>query len=531
MGYKGQTFSVPLGVDGLSTDDNQARIPITNLIRAQNVTLDKGVIEKESGSRRWNVAALNSGIAGAFDWFPSTIAQRLIVVTRDGVVRRYSDAETVSTVTASGSAPATLAAINPQIVMVEGGSESAGRNKKLFIFTGSNPIQVISGDATTRSNIATPTADWAVAPNYPTFGILHRGRLCAFGNRNDPHRLYMSDPANHETFSGGSAVQFSVFPGEADGLISAVVFKGRLFLFKSPRGAYYLDDADPNPSNWAVRKLSDSFGVASAHSPLNVLNDLYVANYTGSITSLQAVQELGDVASGDILRLLRNEGFMRETTSQEGTMDRQAIYYENKKRAYFTYRSSGGIMNDRLLTFDFNAERPRVTWNDKDRPNCLFLRRDSLGIEKPFYGAEDGYIYEMDREDREVAGAAYEGEFQTPHMDFGGQDPGISERVKLFDFLELTFEETGAWNLSVDIYIDRVFTETLNFKLTKGSTLNNLTLNHDTVVGRMPQSTRLPLHGAGRRISFRCYNSGLRQNFKISGMTVYFRMTGNAQKA
>lgn len=524
MGYKGQSFTVPMGVEGLSTDDNQGRIPFTSLIRAKNISLIKGVVEKEPGSRRWNLFQLPAGIAGLFDWFPSSTVQRQIVVTKDGVVRRFLDAEASTIVTASGSAPTTLTGITNQVTLVAGGSELAGRERKLFVFSQANPIQVISGDATIRTNIATPTADWSMIQ--PTYGLIHRGRLVVLAG----HRMYLSTADDHENFTGSGSLQFSVFPGDGEALMSGYVFRGRLFLFKGPTGVYFLDDQDPDPLNWGVKKLSSTFGAASPHAPVAVLNDLYVANSTGSVTSLTAAQEFGDINSGDILRLLRNEGFMRDTTSQAGTQDRHSIYYENKKLAMFTYRSAGGIMNDRIMYIDYNLQNPRVTWSTKDQANCLAMKKDSLGIERPIYGAEDGYIYEMDREDREVNGVGYMGEFQTPHMDFGSNDPGLAEKNKLYDFLEVTFEETGNWDLLIDVFVDREYTETINFTLTKDSFLNNFYLNQDSSVGRMSQSFRIPLHGSGRRISLRCYNSGVRQNFKIAALTVYFRLAGEAQK-
>ncbi|HUR99983.1 MAG TPA: hypothetical protein VMZ26_18100, partial [Pyrinomonadaceae bacterium] len=222
---------------------------------------------------------------------------------------------------------------------------------------------------------------------------------------------------------------------------------------------------------------------------------------------------------------------LRANVSLDGRTERQAIYYENKKLALFSYRSAGGIQNDRILMLDFNQPNARVSWSTKEQPNCLFLRKDTLRIKRPFYGAEDGFVYEMDRQDRDVAGVAYRGEFQTPHMDLGFADPGLAGRKKLFDRLAVTFEETGNWNLSVDVFIDGNFVETIAFPLTKGEYLNNLFLNTDEVIGPRNQTVEKPLHGSGRRISFRCYNSGLRQNFKISALTVGFRVAGDDQGA
>lgn len=531
MAYKGQVFRIPLGTRGLVTDEVQTRAPFDGLLRSRNITFRDGLIEKEPGSWRWLNAATGSGIIAFNDFWPSDVIQRIFTLSRDGVLRKHEDRYAVATVSASGAAPATLTLSSDRPPMfVSGGAESAGRNRKLFLFTGSNPVQVVSGDASVRTNIATPTADWSTY--YPTFGIMHRNHLVAFGNRNDPHRFYMSDTSNHETFTGGTSAQFSVFPGEGEGLLSAAVYKGRLFLFKYPSGAYYLDDADPDIANWAIRKVSATFGAASGFSSFQVLNDLFVANATGSVTSLQATQNFGDVDSGDLFRALRNESFMRQNTVRDATSKRYAIYWENRKTALLTYQSAGGTQNDRICYIDFNdPQTVKVSWSDKDQPNCLGLYKNSVGVLTPMYGAEDGFLYVPDWETRErESGNAYTGEFQTQNLDFGVADAALAEKMKLYDFLEVTFEETGNWNLSVDVYIDNVFSETLTIPLSKATYLGSFPLGSADVLARAPQSYRVPLHGTGRRISLRCYQAGLRQTFRLSELSIYFRVAGEAQK-
>ena len=92
------------------------------------------------------------------------------------------------------------------------GKSLSGNAKKLFIFTGSDPVQVIEGTSDVRLNIDAPAADWS-GTNQPKFGVVHRNRLVCFGNGNDTHRLYFSDSENHEIFVGGDTLTFSVYPG------------------------------------------------------------------------------------------------------------------------------------------------------------------------------------------------------------------------------------------------------------------------------------------------------------------------------
>lgn len=604
MAYTGQRLALPLGVTGLVTDDSQGRIPRGALIDTNNVTIRRGMAEKDFGVRRYNLVPLPSGISALYDWFPTDVRQRLIVAAQNGNVYRFDDRETQRLLTPETGSPTTLTKGTPPI-FTAGGAEFESANRKLFLFTGANQIQVIDGDAVTRRSITKPAFDWSGF--YPSVGFVHRGRLWAFGNLNNPHQAYASTLTDHEDFqtTGGSsdAQIFPIYPGEGERLFAACVFRERVFFCKYPNGVYLLDDSDPNPDNWTISRLTGSFGVASPQAFLQAINTMIVANSTGSLSELTAVLATGGFDTADVLNALRNESFMRENMSQEGTQDRQAIYYDNKKLGYFSYRSAGGIQTDRLMCLDFNGNPPRVTWSSKEQANCLALRRDSINVHRPIYGANDGYVYEMDRVDRSISGGfltlgnttatsdvvsgiastanmrvgaefrdasgtvfasgttilsvlgstsvqvsanalltktqfaftvanhgadgAYSGSFQTPHEDFGFADETLAEREKIFDFLVLTFEESGNWNVSVDVFIDRELVETLTFRQSKGTYLNNFQLNHDRAIGRIPQSEQQPLHGSGRRISFRVTNAGLLQTFKIPTLTVYFRIAGD----
>lgn len=649
MAYQHQVAVIPLGIGGLHTDDQQSIVPPTDLIYTKNISIGYNQIEKDPGSEKFCSTALPDAVYGFLDFWPNVVTQRLLAVCADGKVYKFNDISGYSEVTPDSAAPATLLVDN-QVTLVAGGAESQGRNRKCFIFTGNNPVQVISADGTTRSNISAGATDWS-GFNQPKFGLIHRNRLVAFGNKNDPHRFYMSLASNHEDFTTTS-LQFSVFPGEGERLISATVYKGRLFLFKYPNGLYYLDDASADTADWAIRKLSSSFGAASEHSIIQVLDDIIVGNAVGSITSLKAVQAFGDVQSADILANLRCEKYMRNTTSYAGTNERHAIYYESRKTAYFAYRGAGNTSNNRLLVMDFSTGQPRVTWTEKDQPNCLGLRKDILGVERPMYGAGDGYIYKMDMATRNVNGVgnvgrctpalaglgagnlsngtytykitakvsstestvgpasttitvsdnstngqvalssiwvdpngvatarniyrntiaaptvfklvgtindnttttytdnvadaslgatapttstittgAYTGSFQTPHMDFGYGSRAVAEANKIFQFLEFTFTPVGNWNMSVEVFIDEKYIETITFNMTDGAPLDEFILDTDRLGGEAPRSIRKPLHGMGRRISLRASQDGVNQNFKALSFNIYYKIAGQAQKA
>ncbi len=529
MSYSGTSINIPLGDMGLYTDDAQTIAPPQGLLLAENVQCRAGFIEKEPGSKKWNASALPSGVVAFFDWWPDSVRQRLIVVCKNGKVYRFTDAYNFTEVTPTGTAPVSLRITGP-VTMVSGGQELANGAKKLFIFTGNDPVQVIVDDGATRRNMTQPAADWTTNQQ-PSFGMVFQNRLWCFGNINRPHMIYGSSVSNHEDFvTLGSAVFVNIFPGESERLISAYSYKGRMMLFKYPYGFYYLDLTDPTVP--IPQKLGDSFGSATGKSVVQVMDDLWVGNSSGTITSLMATNALGGMQQGDIVKQLKCYRFMLENTAPLRNNGQETLWYEAKKLCFFTYYSPDGVHPNRILTVDFQSGNPRATFTTKDQPNTLGLIRDISLVKRPFYGAEDGFIYEMDRMDRNVGGNAYTAKFQLPYLDFGFAGREFAEVNKNFDFLEVTFEPTGNWDLMADIFIDNRFIETVKFRLAQDYYLDT-TARWDKFrwSGPGPRSRRVPIHGMGRRISVRFYHEGLNQGVKVSGCTFYFRPAGQAQKS
>lgn len=524
MAYAGNKALIPLGDFGLFTDVPPGDVPRGALILARNVSFETGLITKAPGDLRYNFNALSAGIVALFDWWPDSVTQRLIAATSDGkIYRDIGDREfSLSVPIKTG-----LGTLTPKALFVEGGNETAGREKKLFFFSSSAQVQVLSGDSATMSEITSPAADW-VSPNYPTVGVIHRNRLWAFMKQ----RAYASDTGNHENHLSNNLTQ-AIFPGEGGSVIGAFVFKGRLFAFKEGGFVYYLNDDDPDSDNWNWLKLASNFGLSSPHGILQALDDMIAVNESGSPISYNATNALGEIESADILRTLQIEDYFRKNTNLSGLEFLHALYYEAKKTAFFTWRSSYRPTNDTLFVLDFNKQNPRPSFWPKVSADCLALRKDNTKVLRPIYGSSDGFVYLMDREDRLTGGSAYTGEFKTGHMDFKWMGEDIASKNKLYDFLEVEFIPQGTWDLYVDVYIDGTFSETITFSMdvrddglaSSPSAEYGFTLDVDPLGREEAQTVRMPLHGSGRRISFHVRASGANQNFAIASLNVGFRIS------
>lgn len=521
MAYSGAIVTIPLGKLGLLTDAAPSEIPPEALIDARNISFSSGYLSKAPGSLLYNTSPLSAGIVALFDYWPDASRQRLIAVTSDGSV--YRD---IGDRTFSGGIPINteLGQLTPNCIFVQAGAEAITKNRKLFLFTeGRNQLKVLEGDGTSFRDVNNPSVDW-VSPNYPSVGVLHRNRLWAFQGQ----RVYASSATDHEDFNSASSLADVVFPGEGREIIGAFVFKGRLFCYKAGGFVYYLEDSSFNSSDWYWKKISNSVGVSAPNATVEIINDFLMGNTTGTITSFSATQKFGDIEAGDIFRQLQVENYIRSNFNKSGVEQMHALFYSEKQQVFFTYRSTYKPNNDMLLVLDMSSGNTKLSAWTKGSPQCLALRRDINRIFRPIYGDDQGYVHLMDREDRSEGGQAYEGSFQTPHLDFRFADPSFGQRQKHFDFLALEFIEQGPHNVFVDVFIDGKFIETIQIPQQEtGVYLDSFLLDTDRLSQQASHTITVPLHGTGRRISFRVYNNGLNENFQIASYTVCFRPAGS----
>lgn len=517
MGYTGIIAPIPIGDGGLDARDNKSAVPINKLIKATNVSIKKGIVAKEGGSLKANSVVISGApsIVGGTEFFPTVTTQRTIISTSDGKLYKDNPLFDFSVTLKTGLGT------DKKTVFTEGGAEVSGNDKKLFSYNGFDPIQVLSGDGATTSNIATGSPDWS-GNVQPVKGVIHRNRHFVILG----HNVYMSTITDHEDFTGSGSAIFPVFPGEGIRLTNCVSIFGRLYVFKEPYGIYFLEDTDNTSTNWVIKKVTGKIGCPGPDALDVGLNECVYLSTDGSLHFLSGSQEFGDVKDTDITAALNLENILINDINR-GRLDRAVVrYYEDKKEVWVAYTSATGSRNDRILKLDISQlDNIKASFTNKDSVESLWMELNtSLSVRKPLAGGSDGFVRELDRESRNVDGAAYLGELQIPYTGFEYYDQGLENRNKLFDAIEIQAVPVGDHDITLDIYIDGEYSETRTVNMgTSGTALDTFVLDTNRLDGSGVVNKIEPITGSGKRISLDIYNSGLNQSFEIEKLFCWFR--------
>jgi|TARA_Y100000310_G_scaffold103908_1_gene102237 hypothetical protein len=513
-----------LGTGGHSGAKNQAIVSIDQLIDADNLSFEGITIRKEGGAAKHNSSELSGAplVLGGWDWIPGV--QRSVIFTDAGDLLKDDGAGSYGTTLKSG-----LTTNNVLPVFVEGGLEASGSDRKLFVFTQKNVVQVLAANGATTSDLTTPPADWS-GTDQPRFGLAHEGRIWGGGNANDPHRLYYSTSTDHEDFTSAGSGTISIYPGEGEYLVQAISYKGLVVCWKYPRGIYIIDTTDPTIVNWKVSKLSTRLGGCSEHCAIAIDNDILFMDTAFNFHLISSVTEFGNLGAFDLSSRFQYAEFLRDNANISQIKKVYGVYYAAKREVHFGIAQTGSTVNSARVVIDFNnPQTPRFRFSKRDTAVSLWMKRDSNGVERLTMGDNIGFVWDLDQETRSKDSSGYQGLFQTPHLDFAHINPALAAVNKNFDFLELIVEPSGNHNLNIDIYLDDALTQTITFNMgVTGSDLGSFVLGTDVLAGTKILNKKRRLLGSGRRISIVGRNNGDSQDFSVAKFLIHFKAGNEA---
>jgi hypothetical protein len=415
--------------------------------------------------QEYRIDTTTPSVVALFDWWPDSSTQRIITASMDGSLYKDDGAGNLdATVLKSGLSTTARGRFT------QAGKEAAAVNRKLFYFNGTNIVQRLSGNGATTADLATPPADWS-GTNQPVNGLVHNFRLVGFGNVNDPHRIYFSDPDDHENFTSAAAFSMRVSSHIGDRLWGGASFNGVLFLWKHPRGIFYLDDSDIDATNWETRVKSEGLGCApTPYAVLPLDDDIMFLAANGSFHLLSAVDTLGGTRASDLSYALGLSDWLRNNVNLSRLSQVTSVWYPHKKVALWGVPSRTQVgdtvilstTNDMILKFDWggvqHGEPVKFSYTPSLTPDALAIRRStSDGVERPIMGSS-AFVFTLDDSTRSRNGAGYASTIQTPHTDLAylSQQGDLRRKRKMFEHLEFIMEPVTAGTLSAQVYVDGV---------------------------------------------------------------------------
>lgn len=517
--------SIPFSRYGLTGERDPSRLHTGDLFVANNLDFTVGnLIQKDGGSVRINSAPLSGSpiVMTGHDWWPTPSTQRRVVGTSDGVLYKDDMSGAFSTVLKSGLTP------NRLIHMVDGGAEVAGNNRKLFIFNGANPTQVLANDASATTDLATPPVEWA-GGNHPIFGFIFRNSLLAGGTAGDPHRVYGSDPQNHENFTNASSFTINCYPGEGQRLVAGISSTSRAFLWKHPVGIYWINDAASTVAGWFIQPATRQFGAAATpHSVVQVdQGTVAFLTNTGNIMLMQETSgSLSGVEFVDLVKALNLRSYIKDNFNLARLDKSHLAWYEDKKQLHITYASIGSSVENRRLVIDFNEENTRVSIVNKDINTCLWTEQDSDLIPRLMFGDNAGFVWRADQPSRSINGTSYTMDLTTAPTDFSDINEEYMVK-KLFYRLHLEYEPTGNYDLGVQTFIDGKNYGTVYFNQGGAGAIFPFTLPA-TLGGNELRRRSRDIAGEGYYLSLRI-TDGTINNPKIARAWIEFEPTTAAR--
>lgn len=518
MAFNGFVLPFPFGSAGLTGEQSSVDASIQHLEEANNCSLKDSLFSREPGVDKYNVVAVSGEIIGGYDWRVDSTSSQQVIVTENGYIIRDDGSGDFSTTGGGHILASGLTTTGSVPVFVEGGAEASTLDKKLFIFTGLNPVKVLEGSATSVGNITSPPIDWASV--YPTCGEIHENRLWGAGNANDPHRVYYSTVSDHEELATGGG-SLTIYPGVGEEIVQLVSFKGLLVIFKNPMGIFAVDTSSNNVAEWRVRSVSLALGSAGNHAALAVDGDIIFFDPSLRIYRLSSVDEFSNLGLNHFsLAHSIHEKISRDFETSAANEIR-SVYYVRDGEAHFGLRSKNGSALDRRFVIDFNREAPRFRISDRDTFRSLWLRRDINGISKPVYGGTDGFVYLMGQDDTDKAGSLVRMSLATPHLDFDGVVPAEGTgRNKILKFIELRGISVGPAVILCDIFIDGYLRDSAKFFIGSDQGTFPFELDVEQFARSAPFLSKVRVHGSGYQIQLKMKNDDLNARFLITRVDI-----------
>ena len=468
-----QFAPILLSARGITSEREPTRLKTGHLLYGYNLDFTiPGLVQKPGGSAKSNSVAITAApaIMGGAEFWATDALQRRVVATADGKLYKDDLTGAFATTLASGLD------LSRVTYFAQGGLESTGRNRLLFAMNGYDKVQVLSADGLTTSDLATPPADWNAASKGPAFMfrmMTSAGQMMGGGGTpTNLDYLYGSSAADHTVWTG-TVLGFNVYPGLGRKLVAGRQAFGRTWLWKWPRGIFWIDESAAAVTGWFAKIAHEQLGAAP--TPWAVTQIMHEEQggpvaFVNQAGQMFLMEETSGTLSGvNFVNLCARQNLnLIDTIATEFNKSRfnrvQLHWYEDKNLLIGLYAAIGASAETRQLVIDMNDTPMRAHISTKDTNEAMWFEQDADGIPRPIIGDNAGFVWKLDQTTRTVDGAGYGLRLRTSPTDFSDVKPEWAVK-KAFIRLHLEFEPVGNFDVTAKVYIDGVLKGTVTFNM------------------------------------------------------------------
>lgn len=391
---------------------NALQIPF--LLRADNVTYElDGAPHKIGGSTLYGPRLDESGTAvqvqGLYDfWLQGTSGSE----TQNYMA--YAGTQLLSSTTLSGTWTARTTGLEAN---KEPSFETFGARLIWASTSNTDVPQVWDGSTATTSALG------GSPPNF-AFCVKHKNRLFAAGVATNPSRLYFSDLLLPQAWATGDAGSMDIDPDDGDRITGIASHKNELIVFKGPnRLSIHRITGSATTGSDAFARVPFVTGVGSVnHNGIFRINDDLVFPSPRGIHSLAATAAFGDYVEAFLARPILS--FYQDSLNHNVLNQCWGVNYQASGKAIWTFALAAGSTKNVYLVYDYRFQPGRWSSWGMNSPyvnaNCLAILQATARKHRLFAGTTGGYVHELDRSDRSIAGGtAYTGDVLTPFLNFG----------------------------------------------------------------------------------------------------------------
>lgn len=387
---------------------------------------------------------------------------------------------------------------------------------KLFMANGVDSLQVWDGEEVTGGVVDHSPSDWMVLK---PFQVVKHGRFNAQQMwAITPLGIYGSNPADYEDFSDANVTVIYIDTQDGYGLQGGTELGDRLIIMGKTQ-TYILEDTDSDPTTWAYSVAPWRGGVAHKRLIIPIPpNDVVCMAEDLEIYSVAGAQSIGDYEMASLTRESWMHTWIKENVDGAYVAKFHGTFDPVQRAIYIWVVRSGQTTPDTALKY-YIDRGPKEGWTLCDNRTAASgyaasvstLVRKSAGSYKVYTGDHAGFVWELEHATKSDNGNDYYAGFYTPILSL--ENP---RAAKMFHRLKVIMKKTGAYNLSVNWWVDGV-------KQTAGT----LSMNGSyTWVDPAMQLGKI-----GKRIQFEFYNSTKAQDFFIDRLLIDYKGLVSRQEA